>query len=82
MKKTLFIQNYSQTFLGLGKKEDFLMAKPEKALLDYVYFASKGLTNLDWEEIDISKLDKKLLLEWALKYSKSVIREIKKHIKT
>ena len=75
MKKTLFIQNYSQT-LGAGKKEDFLMAKPEKALLDYVILLRKGLLHLDWEEIDISKLDKKLLLEWALKYSKSVIREI------
>jgi len=67
-------------FWGWEKKEDFLMAKPEKALLDYVYFASKGLTNLDWDEIDISRLDKKLLLEWALKYNKSVIKEIKKHI--
>jgi len=68
-------------FWGWGKKEDFLMAKPEKALLDYVYFASKGLINLDWEEIDISKLDKKLLLEWGRKYNNNVTREIKKHIK-
>lgn len=67
-------------FWGWEKKEDFLMAKPEKALLDYVYFASKGLVTIDWEEIDTSKLDKKLLLEWALKYGKSVIREIKKHL--
>lgn len=67
-------------FWGWEKKEDFLMAKPEKALLDYVYFASKGLANVDWEEIDISKLDKKLLLTWALKYNNTVANEIKKHI--
>ena len=68
-------------FWGWEKKEDFLIAKPEKALLDYVYFASKGLTSLDWEEIDISKLDKKLLLMWAQKYNNTVAKEIKKHAK-
>lgn len=71
----------TKLFWGWEKKEDFLIAKPEKALLDYVYFASKGLTSLDWEEIDISKLNKKLLLEWSLKYSSIVFGEIKKHIK-
>lgn len=68
-------------FWGWEKKEDFLIAKPEKALLDYVYFASKGLTSLDWEEIDISKLDKKLLLTWARKYNNTVVNEIRKHAK-
>jgi len=67
-------------FWGWEKKEDFLIAKPEKALLDFVYFASKGLINLDWEEIDIEKIDKKLLLEWAEKYNSVVVRDIKKHI--
>lgn len=67
-------------FWGWEKKEDFLIARPEKALLDYVYFASKGLTNLDWEEIDITRLDRKLLLTWAKIYGNIVYREIKKHI--
>lgn len=67
-------------FWGWEKKEDFLIAKPEKALLDYVYFASKGLVSLDWEEIVVEKLDKRLLLEWVEKYNNSVIKEIKKHI--
>lgn len=66
-------------FWGWEKKEDFLIAKPEKALLDYIYFASKGLVSLDWDEIDISKLDKKLLLTWALKYNNTVANEIRKH---
>lgn len=67
-------------FWGWEKKEDFLMAKPEKALLDYIYFATKGLANLDWEEIDTTALDKKLLLEWANIYGNIVYREIKIHI--
>ena len=76
--------SYSQIdpklFWGFEKKEDFLIAKPEKALLDSIYFSAKGIINLDWDEIDITNLDKKLLLEWARKYTKIVIREVKKHI--
>ena len=70
----------TKLFWGFEKKEDFLIATPEKALLDYVYFASKGLVNLDWDEIDMTNLDKKLLLKWARMYNKTVFQEIKKHI--
>ena len=66
--------------MGLGEKSGFLIARPEKALLDYVYFASKGLANLDWEEIDITRLEKKILLKWAKIYGQTIYREIKKHL--
>lgn len=69
-------------FWGWEKKENFLIAKPEKALLDYIYFASKGLANLDWEEIDTTALDKKLLFTWAKVYGNGVYREIKTHIQS
>jgi len=67
-------------FWGWEKRQDFLIARPEKALLDYVYFATKGLVNLDWDEIDMTNLDRKLLLEWGRKYDKIVLREVKKCI--
>jgi len=76
--------SYSQIdpklFWGFEKKEDFLIATPEKALLDYLYFSTKGINNLDWNEIDTTNLDKKLLIEWSRKYNKIVVRELKKHI--
>jgi predicted transcriptional regulator of viral defense system len=67
-------------FWGFENKDGFLIATPEKALLDYIYFAGKGLNNLDWDEIDIGSLDKKLLLAGASKFNAKVIKEIKKHI--
>jgi len=67
-------------FWGWEKKENFLIAKPEKALLDYIYFASKGLASLDWKEIDITRLDKKMLFKWAKIYGRVIYGEIKKHI--
>lgn len=70
----------SSLFWGYEKIDNFLIARPEKALLDYIYFSTKGITKLDWDEIDTTRLDKKLLLKWAKKYNKLVIKEIKKHI--
>lgn len=55
-------------FWGWEKKEDFLIATPEKALLDYAYFAQRGLRSLDWEEIDTTGLNMDLLLSWAKKF--------------
>lgn len=65
--------SYSQIstnlFWGWEKKEDFLIATPEKALLDYAYFAQRGLRSLDWGEIDTARLNKDLLLSWAKKFN-------------
>ena len=55
-------------FWGWEKKENFLIATPEKALLDYVYFAQRGLRNLDWGEIDTTGLNMDLLLTLGISY--------------
>lgn len=55
-------------FWGWEKKENFLIAQPEKALFDYLYFCQKGLRNLDWGEIDLTKINKNLLFSWLKKY--------------
>ena len=76
--------NYSKIaaglFWGWENQENFLMVKGEKVVLDYVYFAAEGLVNLDWEEIDLTGLDKKILLQWAKLYGPVIYREIKSHL--
>jgi len=52
-------------YFGFGKKEGFLMAEPEKALLDYIYFGQKGLRSREFDEMDFSTLDKKRLKTYA-----------------
>ena len=59
----------TKLFWGWERKEDFLIATPEKALLDYAYFAQRGLRSLDWGEVDTTGLDKDLLLSWAKKFN-------------
>lgn len=64
-KSYAYSQISPDLFWGWEKKEDFLIATPEKAMLDYLYFAKKGLRTLDWEEIDMTRLNRKLLSFWA-----------------
>ncbi|MBI2309547.1 hypothetical protein HYU89_01490 [Candidatus Collierbacteria bacterium] len=56
-------------FWGYDKKQEgFLIADPEKAVLDQAYLASKGLKSFSKDELDWSLIDKKKLLNYAKMY--------------
>lgn len=67
-KEFQYSQMNQNLFWGYNKKEDFLIADPEKALLDYVYFNLKGLRNIDWEEIDLTGINKRKLITYAKRF--------------
>lgn len=48
-------------FFGFLKKDNFLIATPEKALLDELYFISKGIRKLDVKELELDKINKDTL---------------------
>ena len=48
-----------ELFFGYETKEDFLIALPEKAFFDYLYFATKGLRSFEKDEFDLKRLNKK-----------------------
>ena len=54
----------SALFFGYQKTNGFLIAYPEKCLLDQVYLGRK----LSFEELDFSRLNKPQLRRWAKKY--------------
>lgn len=60
-----------QFFWGFEKRKELLIAFPEKALLDTVYFMSKGIRRVDLEELDLGRIDKARLKKFATKYSKN-----------
>ena len=55
-------------FWGYEPIQGFLIAQPEKALLDLLYLTSKGLAILHTDELDISKLDKARFALYAKKF--------------
>ena len=72
-------------FWGYEKKQDFIIALPEKALLDQLYLAGKGYkkTNLDeynLEEINSSRLKKFLAQYPKTGQFKRVIEKLKKYL--
>jgi predicted transcriptional regulator of viral defense system len=55
-------------FWGYDSKHGFLLAQPEKALLDLLYLQSKGLARVHLDELDWSRLDKARLSEWLERF--------------
>jgi predicted transcriptional regulator of viral defense system len=67
-KEYEFVHIESKYFYGFLKKDRFLIASPEKALIDMLYFMAKKLRSIPMEELDLSKINKKYLLNMAKKY--------------
>jgi len=57
-----------ELFFGYQKTENYLIAYPEKALLDQLYFNSKGLKTLNLDEYDLKPLRMSRLKEYLTKY--------------
>jgi len=65
------------------KKNNILIALPEKALFDQLYFASKGIKLIDFDEYDLSHINRKTFFEIChrLNANKEIINLSKKYIK-
>lgn len=63
-------------FWGYEKKDSFLIAEREKALLDYLYFSLKGWRTLDWEEIDKAEINKEKLFSYARRFKDKKLLEV------
>ena len=68
-------------YWGYEKKDDFLIALPEKALLDSLYFFSKGLINLSLEELDLSSIDKKSISVFQKRLNSVSVDKLLKKLK-
>ena len=75
-KEFRFSQISPNLFWGWEKKEDFLIAEPEKALLDYIYFGLKGLRSVDWDELETTGINKKILFLYAKRFNNQKILEV------
>lgn len=67
-----YSQIFPGFFWGYEKKENFLMADREKALLDYIYFGIKGLRNLSFDEFDLTGINKQKLVIYAKKFNNKI----------
>lgn len=58
----------TEYYFGFIKKNNFLIASPEKAVLDELYFISKNLRRINLKELDLSKINKQRVIKMSQKY--------------
>lgn len=72
-------------FFGYKLENEKNKAWPEKALLDELYFMSRGLRQINIEELDLRVINKKRLEEFAKKFPADIgdlLTEVRKYIGT
>lgn len=77
-RDVIFKKINKKLFFGYSLKDNILIAKPEKALLDTLYMQSKGLTVLNKEELNLSGISKEKFLEISKKFPPNVQKEAKR----
>lgn len=63
-KKFRYLKIKQTAFTGYVKKGDYLIAEPEKALVDYVYFVVLGKKEIN-DRLDMTKIDPNKLKKYA-----------------
>ena len=66
-----YVHLKKELFWGYEKKDSFLIASPEKALLDQIYLAAKGVKAINLDEFDYTIVDKKRLSQFVSLFPKS-----------
>jgi len=70
-KAFTFIHLKKNLFWGYEKKNDFLIAMPEKALLDQLYLFGKGLRKINLDELDLNFINTKRLTDYFRLYPRT-----------
>lgn len=71
---------YAGYVLIKKEKKSFLIATPEKALIDYLYFVAIGKKSLN-DRLNIARLHKEKLLEYAKSYNRAKLFTLIKNLK-
>src|SRR3989338_899197 len=72
----IYRQIKKELFFGFYQKENQYIAYPEKALLDLLYFISRGIEMASFRELDLSSLNKKKLFQWVKPYPQVVKKNL------
>lgn len=80
-KEFAYFHIKEELFFGYEKKDKFLIATPEKALFDYLYFCFKGLRRFKKDEFELKKIDKKVFFNLVKKVQNQKLNKFLKKTK-
>jgi predicted transcriptional regulator of viral defense system len=79
-KEYEYIHIQTDFFWGYDRQKGFLIAMPEKALMDAIYLVSKGWRKIDLDELDYSRVNKKIFKRMAEKVGYRPFQKLLKEI--
>lgn len=79
-KEFAYVHINPACYFGYSRKENLLIATAEKALIDELYFISKGLRKLSLEELDLSEIDKKTFHYLAAKITFKPFQKLRRRL--
>lgn len=71
-----FHQLKADLFWGYSLIDEIYVGEPEKALLDQIYLAGRGLADLPWAELDLTRLDLDRLQDYASRFPPVVQKRV------
>lgn len=80
-KEYEFVHLGSKYFLGFAKKDKFLIATPEKALLDELYLMAKKLRKVHFDDLELETIDKKKFKDLSKRYKFFPLQKLIKKLK-
>ena len=75
-----YLQINRKYFKGYTKEKNFLIATPEKALVDTLYFMALGKTKVDIDELNLEVIDKNILKSYISEIDNRVFKRFIKRI--
>lgn len=72
-----YCQIKDQYYCGFVRREGYFIASPEKAFLDAAYLHFLGRYPLDWDSLDLARLDKEMLVQQMEPFSPYLKERIK-----
>ena len=76
-----YLQINKKYFKGYRKEKDFLIATPEKALVDTLYFMALGKTEVDIDELNLELVDKNILKSYINEVDNRVFKRFINRVK-
>jgi len=64
-KEYRYIHLSPELYFGYRKEKNFLIAYPEKAIIDQLYLVAKGLVTIDKKDLDLGKINKKRMITFT-----------------
>ena len=74
-KEYRYIHLSPELYFGYRKEKNFLIAYPEKAIIDQLYITIKGLGTIDKKDLELSKINRKRMTTFTKRIENKLLKK-------